>query len=123
MTDGVVAMADPPAVPDEREMLQQVDVIAEIGYEAVRTLETISGEEPVAWCDLPPERVADVEAGVRFVLDNPNAPLAAQHDAWVARNRQRLAADDPRLVSFDQLPFGQQLKARIWRHIVHAVVG
>lgn len=120
--DGIVATAE--AAADERELLQQIDVIAEIGYEAVRTLEAIAGEQSsLPWCDLSAERLDELESGVRFILKNPAAPLSAQHDWWLARNKGRLSKDDPRLVPFDSLPFGQQLKARLWRHVVHAIIG
>jgi hypothetical protein len=108
----------------EREELQSIETICEIGDAAVQVLECSLGEETAdIYPGCAPPRARDVEAGVRFILDNPAAPLAAQHDAWIARNRARLGTDDPRLVPFEQLPFGQQLKARLWRHIVHAIIG
>lgn len=119
--DGIVATPEVPA--DEQAFFRQIDVIAEIGYEAVRTQEYIAGEQAPAWCDLDAHRVVEIEEGVQFIVDNPNLPLSAQHDAWIERNRNRLAEDDPRLVPFDRLPFGMQLKARLWRHVVHAIIG
>ncbi len=109
---------------DERDDLQQLEVIAEIGYEAVRALEKLRGEQPsLPWDELSEERRQELEDGVKFILERAASPLSAQHDAWRARNIGRLPKDDPRLVPFDQLSFGLQLKARIWRHIAHAVVG
>lgn len=106
---------------DQRIELQSIEVICAIGDAAVCELEDWLGE-PVSEHENA-ERMADLEAGVRFILDNPSATLAAQHEAWKERNRARLKPDDHRLVPFDQLPFGQQLKARLWRHIVHAIIG
>lgn len=109
---------------EERAQLQQVEVIANIGYDAVRTLEDILGEQPsLSWDDLPDVRREEYIAGVKFILDRPHLPLSAQHDAWRARNVVRVGYDDPRMVPFDELPFGQQLKARLWRHITHAIIG
>lgn len=106
---------------DQRIELQSIEVICAIGDAAVLELESWLGEdEPLGYTDW---RKHDLEAGVRFILDNPSATLASQHEAWKERNRARLKPDDPRLVPFDQLPFGQQLKARLWRHIVHAIIG
>lgn len=108
-----------------KDELQSIETICEIGDGALQALEMILGARDVP--DIYPgcgsERARDLEAGVRFILDNPAATLAAQHEAWKERNRVRLAPDDPRLAPFDQLPFGQQLKARLWRHIVHAIIG
>lgn len=108
-------------VSGEKAELQSVEVICAIGDTAVSELEDWLGEEPHQWSDA--ERQAELEAGVRFILDHPAVPLSAQHDAWIARNRSRLKLDDPRLVPFGRLPFGMQLKARLWRHIVHAIIG
>lgn len=112
-----------------KDELQTVEVICAIGDAAVRELEFVQwqpGDSPVAEChyeDNPEDRRAELEAGVRYILEHPATPLSAQHDAWRARNAHRLKPDDPRLKPFDELPFGMQLKARLWRHIVHAVVG
>ena len=128
MPDGTVTMAEQPAAneADERAELQSLDVICAIGDAAIRQLEEILGfpEQPsLPYLEAPKERQEEIEAGVRFILDKPSSSLAQQHDAWRARNVHRLDKDDPRLVKFDQLPFGMQLKARLWRHIVHAIVG
>ena len=108
-----------------RDELVELETICRIGDAAVRELERVLGnfvyENPFDTATV--ERREELEAGVMFILDNPAAPLSAQHDAWRARNAGRLPADDPRLVPFDKLPFGLQLKARLWRHIVHAIVG
>ena len=100
--------------------LQSLETICEIGSAAVDALEEILGEDEG---DASVYKAEDVEAGVKFIVDNPAAPLAAQHQAWIERNRARLKPDDPRLVPYEQLPFGMQLKARLWRHIVHAIIG
>src|SRR5215813_328486 len=99
------------AVQLGRGELQSIEVICEIGCAAVEALEGILGETEG---EASSDKADDIEAGVRFIIDNPAAPLAAQHEAWIERNRGRLAADDPRLVPYDQLPFGMQLKARLW---------
>lgn len=126
MTDGTVTMHQDPAQAEaeERAELQSLDVICAIGDAAVRALEEVLGEQPaIPYLEAPKDRQAEIEAGVQFILDRPSSSLADQHDAWRARNVHRLDKDDPRLVKFYYLPFGQQLKARIWRHIVHAIVG
>lgn len=126
----ILAPGNPPIDP-ERAALQQVEVIAEIGHAAVMQLEITQleclGYDPEVewrtWWDLSDDEQNDRIAGVRFILDNPALPLAAQHEDWIRRNDARLSSGDPRRRPFDELPFGQQLKARLWRHIVHAIVG
>lgn len=106
-----------------KDEIATLETICAVGDMAVLALEDILGEDQGPYQSMTPERKVELAAGVQFILDHPAAPLAAQHDAWLARNTHRLAPDDPRRVPFDQLPFGQQLKARLWRHITHAVVG
>lgn len=106
---------------DQRAELRSVAAIAHVGEAALGALEDILGEDaPVTYAY---DRIEEMEAGVKFILDNPAATLSAQHEAWIARNRARLNLGDPRLVPFDQLQLGQQLKARLWRHICHAMIG
>ena len=69
--------------------------------------------------------------GVAFVLDNPDAPDSAQHDAWMAEKikdgwtygqvKNTAAKTHPCLVAFDQLPAHQQAKDRLFRAIVKAL--
>lgn len=106
-----------------KDELQTLEVICAIGDAAVQELEWQLGQGESQTEETFKARREELEAGVRYILEHPAAPLSAQHDAWLARNTHRLAPDDPRRKPFDQLPFGQQLKARLWRHIVHAVVG
>ena len=109
---------------EEKAELQSLDVICAIGDAAIRQLEELLGEQPsTPYLEAPKERQAEIEAGVKFILDKSASSLANQHDAWRARNVGRLEPDDPRLVKFDELPFGMQLKARLWWHICHAIVG
>lgn len=106
------------------EEIQSLEMICEIGDAAVRALEAALGEQPcIPYPEASADRQSELEAGVQYILGNAASPLSAQHDAWRARNFGRLRLDDPRLVPFDKLPPGLQLKARLWRHIVHAVVG
>jgi hypothetical protein len=70
-------------------------------------------------------------AGVKFAIENPDAPDSAQHDAWMAdklRDGWRYAAvkdgaakTHPCIVPFDQLPPMQQAKDRLFKAIVGAL--
>jgi hypothetical protein len=107
----------------EREHYAIDEVIARVGYMAVRELEMLDDLYVPTWLELPPERRADCVAGVNFIFDHPSAPNSAQHGAWLARNAHRLAADDPRRGGYDKLGYLGKLKIAIWRNICHAFVG
>jgi hypothetical protein len=98
-------------------------VIARVGYMAVRELEMIHGADIPEWDDLEIDRQEDYIAGVHFIFAHPTAPNSAQHDAWLARNAHRLAADDPRRGGYDKLGYLGKLKVALWRNICHAFVG
>lgn len=109
---------------EERAQYATPENIARVGYEAVAALEdTFGAPDYLSWNELAPERQADYIAGVNYIFDHPNAPVSAQHDAWLARNSHRLAPDDPRRKTYAELTYGQQVKAALWRHICHAFGG
>jgi hypothetical protein len=108
---------------EEREHYATDEVVARVGYMAVRELEIIDGADVPTWDQLAPERQQDCIAGVHFIFDHPTAPNSAQHDAWLARNAHRLAADDPRRGGYDKLGYLGKLKIALWRNICHGFVG
>jgi hypothetical protein len=108
---------------EEREHYATDEVVARVGYMAVRELEMLDGLYVPSWLELTPERRDDLVAGVNFIFDHPSAPNSAQHDAWLARNTHRLAADDPRRGGYDKLGYLGKLKIALWRNICHAFVG
>jgi hypothetical protein len=102
---------------------KSLDVIAELGWQSHIAWERIIGEQPKPdWSALSPgQKVAIIES-INWLIDHPTSSVAAQHDAW----RARLAGEDrdhQNMVPFDELPFSQQMKARLWRHIIFAVLG
>jgi hypothetical protein len=107
----------------EREHYARDDIIARVGYMAVRELEMLDGVVIPDWDSLTFGQQADCIAGVNFIFDHPTAPNSAQHDAWLARNAHRLAADDPRRDGYDKLGYLGKLKVALWRNICHAFVG
>jgi hypothetical protein len=70
-------------------------------------------------------------AGVRFALDNPDAPASAQHDSWMADKikdgwrhgavKDADAKTHPCIVPYEQLPPEQQAKDHLFRSIVHGL--
>lgn len=69
--------------------------------------------------------------GVRFAMDNPNAPDSAQHNAWMEDKikngwiygevKDAGLKTHPCIVPFEQLPEHQQAKDRLFRAIVKAL--
>jgi hypothetical protein len=110
---------------EERAYYATDEVVARVGYAAICALEAYAVGQSACppWEQLPPEKQADLIAGVNFIFDHPSAPNSAQHDAWLARNTHRLRADDPRRGGYDKLGYLGKLKIALWRNICHAFVG
>ena len=69
--------------------------------------------------------------GVRFAVDNPDAPASSQHDAWSADKikdgwkfgpvKDAEKKEHPCLVLFEQLPLTQQAKDTLFKSVVSAL--
>jgi hypothetical protein len=109
---------------DDREKYATLEVIAQLGWEAHRVWEEIIGEQPkLPWRDLPVERRQEIESGVQYILDHPQSTVAAQHSYWCAIQASKPTLRALNMRPFEELPWAQQQKARLWRAIVHAMVG
>jgi hypothetical protein len=107
-------------LPDYRSL----DVIAELGWQAHIAWERIIGEQPKPdYNNLSNEHKDAVCRGVQWIVEHPTSSIATQHDAWRSRMASGGIDDHPNMVPFDELPFSQQMKARLWRHVVFAVLG
>ena len=105
---------------------KSLDVIAELGWQSHIAWERIIGEQPKPdWSALSPGQKVAIVDSVRWLIEHPTVSVAAQHDAWRARRMGSAIGDDfhPNMVEFNDLPFSQQMKARLWRHIIFAVLG
>lgn len=107
----------------DRDQFNKIDVIAELGWQSHIAWERIIGEQPKPdWSAISPGQKVAIVDSVRWLIEHPTSSIAAQHDAW----RARMAADGrdhDNMIPFDELPFSQQMKARLWRHIIFAVLG
>ena len=117
----------------DREDFCQYEAIAELAYEAVRAWCTIIGDEPTPpWRSLSESARNSVIDGARFVIEKPHTSLADQHDNWRAARAgdgwqygatlDRACKWHPNMVPFDELPWVQQVKDRLFRHVVHAIL-
>ena len=84
-----------------------------------------------SWDEAPAWQHDSAIKGVRFCLDNPDAPASANHDSWT---REKVATGwtygdvkdpekktHPCLVPFDQLPPEQRVKDVVFKAIVAAL--
>jgi len=107
--------------------------IARVAHEANRAYcAAIGDDSQLPWESAPDWQKASALDGVRFHRQNPTAGDAASHDNW----RRQKEADGwvygetkdperkthPCMVSFLDLPTEQQLKDRLFRSVVRALL-
>ena len=108
---------------DDRQPFQNLWTICEVGWQSHIAWESMCGESPqLDWVNLSEERKHEIYELTLWTVEHPTSSVSAQHDAWRARMAAK-GIDHPNMVPFDELPFSQQVKARLWRHIIFAVVG
>lgn len=113
-------------------MSAMVEAIARVCHEANRGWCEVHGDTSQrSWTDAEQWQRDSAIAGVRFALENPDAPASAQHDAWSRDKladgwtygpvKDAVAKTHPCLVPFDQLPGQQQAKDRLFKAVVAAL--
>ncbi len=112
-----------PQVANDRDMYRTLDVIAELGWECHRAWEKIIGESyECPWDELQNSHKDELRESVLWLINHPTASVSAQHDAW----RSSMVTIDPdhaNLIPYHELPWPQQMKSRLWRHVILAVIG
>ena len=107
--------------------------LARVCHEANRALRQAFGDHlQVAWEDAPDWQRDSAFKSVQFVLEYPDAPASALHDAWSSGMmaggwvygivKDVDAKTHPCLVPFEQLPPEQQAKGLVLRAIVKACI-
>lgn len=120
--------------PDDRETVATLEGVCRIGWAAHTAWEWYIGEiANPEWIYLDPEKQREVADSVLWLKDHPTSSVAAQHDAWRAikaakgwqfgEDKDARAKTHPNMVPFDELPFSQQMKAKLWRHITFSILG
>jgi hypothetical protein len=105
--------------------------VAKIAHEANRAYcETLGDHSQVPWESAPQWQKDSALTGVNLHVDNPDAGPEASHiswynekqkDGWVwgpVKNPDK--KEHPCMMPFNQLPLDQQLKDRLFRHVVMA---
>ena len=114
-----------PAAANDQDMYRTLDVITELGWQCHLAWERIIGEESdcdYSWDYLGEDDRNVLRESVKWLIEHPTSSISAQHDAWRERT-VLLDVGHVNLVPFDELPWPQQMKARLWRHVILAVVG
>lgn len=106
--------------------------IARVCHEANRGYcQAVGDDSQKSWVDADAWQRESAIKGVEFALANPEAPVSAQHDAWLAdkvkdgwiygtiKNADKKI--HPCMVPYDELPEFQKRKDALFRAIVHAL--
>jgi hypothetical protein len=118
--------------PQPQHSALDIEAIAIICHETNRAFCEVTGDRSQRPWPLAAEwQQESAVNGVKFALENPDAPESAQHDAWMADKladgwtygpvKDAEARTHPCLVPFDQLPPLQQAKDRLFRAVVKAL--
>ena len=115
-------------------MTDQIEKAARVAHEANRAWCIANGDmsQPL-WEDAPDWQKESAYDGVRFHMANPDAGDDASHNNWMQAKtddgwiygevKDPDAKTHPCIVPFEELDSVQQTKDRLFRTIVHAVLG
>jgi len=109
-----------------------IQAIAAVCHEANRAYcETLGDHSQIPWPDAPGWQRESAINGVRFSLDNPDAPPSASHESWLAEKaaagwkygdvKDAEAKTHTCFVPYEQLPIEQRLKDALFQHVVKAL--
>lgn len=112
-------------------MIDVVD-IARVCHEANRSLcDGLGDISQVSWDEAPDWQRDSAVNGVRFNLENPDAPASASHDSWLAEKeatgwkygpvKDAEKKEHPCFVPYQQLPIEQQAKDHLFKAVCGAL--
>lgn len=108
------------------------ELIAQVAHQINRAYcASIGDDSHNPWEETSEEIQQSIIAGVEFRLANPDAPVSAQHDAWMAQKtadgwvygeeKDEEAKTHPCLVAFDELPQEQRSKDHLFVEAVKSL--
>jgi hypothetical protein len=106
--------------------------IARVCHEVNRAYcQALGDDSQLPWVEAADWQRESAIKGVAYALENPDAPVSAQHDAWLADKKadgwkhgpvkNADTKEHPCFVSYDELPVEQKAKDYIFRAVVHAL--
>jgi|GEM_PF-630525 len=120
--------------PDLSTAKSKMEVAAQLCHEVNRVwCRLFQDYSQPSWHDAPKWQTESALDGVAFHVANPDAGASSSHDNWMAQKdadgwvygetKDPEAKTHPCMVPFDELPEDQQIKDRLFKAIVHAVMG
>ncbi len=111
----------------------KINDIAMVCHELNRAYcQALGDDSQPPWEDAPDWQKNSALCGVIFHMSNPDAGDSASHDNWLADKKadgweygpvkDPQAKRHPCIMPFDQLPLEQQIKDRLFRQTVHALL-
>lgn len=109
-----------------------VTKVARVCHEANRAYcQTLGDDSQPPWDQAPAWQQQSAVEGVKFRLENPNAPASAQHEKWLEHKKKEgwkygleknpATKEHPCMVPYAELPPEQRTKDRIFGAIVGAM--
>lgn len=118
-------------IPSENDLIHKA---AKAAHEANRAICLLNEEDVVypTWDDCPEEIRQSSIAGVKFLLDNPDATPEDQHKSWVkfkldngwvfGEKKDEVRKTHPCLVPYHELPKEQRIKDLAYQRVVRSIV-
>lgn len=106
----------------------KVEQIAKVCHEANRAYcQEIGDDSQLPWDEAPDWQKESEVKGVRFVLDNPDAPPSANHESWLKEKeddgwkygpvKNPETKEHPCFVPYDDLPVEQKAKNLLFKNV------
>ena len=109
-----------------------IEQTAQVAHEINKAYcESIGDHSQPTWEEAPEWQKNSAINGVKFHLENPDAPPSASHDSWLKQKEEEgwrygsvknpETKEHPCFVSYEQLPIEQQSKDFLFRQVVHSL--
>ena len=109
-----------------------IEKIAEVAHETNRAYcESIGDNSQLSWASAAEWQRESSIKGVKFSIDNPDAPASAQHEAWLedkyaegwkyGKVKSEGKKEHPCCVPYDELPIEQRVKDSLFIGVVRAM--
>lgn len=109
-----------------------IDDIAQVCHEVNKAYcESIGDNSQPEWDTAPEWQRSSAINGVKFHLDNPDAPPSASHESWLKQKTEEgwkygpvknpETKEHPCFVPYDQLPVEQKSKDFLFKQVIHSL--